>query len=116
MLVGLEGKVQHLACLLALLVDKLVADGQKPREAELHNLVKVRAVVRVAGAVPVGAADGEQALQTRQHRVGVVRVQQLHGEVHKVGPLLGKVELEDALEDGHELLADGALGGGQDGE
>lgn len=61
-LVRLEREVEHLAGLLALLVDELVADGKQTREAELHNLVKVVAVVGLAGAVPVGAADGEQAL------------------------------------------------------
>lgn len=86
MLVGLEGQVQHLTGLVALLVDQLVADGEQAGEAGLDNLVKVGAVLAVRGLEAERTADGEQTLEAGQDRRGRVCVEQLRGKVHKVGP------------------------------
>lgn len=91
MLVRLEGDVEHLAGLVALLGDQLVADGQQAGEAGLDDLVEVGAALAVAGLEAVCAADGQQALQTGEDGGGAVGVEQLDGEVHEAGPLVGEV-------------------------
>jgi hypothetical protein len=106
--------MQHLTGLVALLVDQLIADSEQAGEASLDNLVKVLAVVAVGGLVAEGAADGEQALQAGEHGARAVGVEQLHGVVHKARPFGREVGLQDALEDGDELLADETLGGGEE--
>lgn len=115
-LVGLEGQVQHLTGLIALLVHQLIADGQQAGEAGLDNVVEMTAVIAVIRLVAESAADGEQTLQTGENRAGGVCVEELEGEVHKPRPSGGEVILKNALEDGDELLADQALGGGEDGQ
>jgi hypothetical protein len=56
--VTLEGEVQHLAGLIALLVHELVAYYQQPREADLDDLVEVGSAVAVARLEAVCPADG----------------------------------------------------------
>lgn len=116
MLVGLESEVKHLTGLVALLVDQLVADGQQTGETGLDNAVKVLPIVAVAGLEAESTADGEQALQAGQNGGGVVGVEQLRGEAHEVGPSTGEIGLEDALDDGDELLADEGVGVGEQGD
>lgn len=108
--------MKHLASLIALLRDELVADGQQSGEAGLDNLVEMDSVIAVRRLESVGAADGEKTLQTSQNGGGIVRVQELHSVVHEVGPLLGEIEMQDALEDGDQLLPDQPLRGGHDGQ
>lgn len=59
MLIGLQGKVKHLASLIALLVHQLVADSQKSREACLDDLIKVLSVVGIGRLIAEGTADGK---------------------------------------------------------
>lgn len=115
-LVRLEGQVKHLAGLVALLSDQLIADSKQPGEAGLNDLVEVDSIVAVRGLESVGAADGKQALQASEDGGGVVRVEELHGVVHEGRPLLREVEVQDALENGDQLLPDQPLGGGHDGQ
>ena len=95
--------MQHLSGLVAFLVDELVADGEEPGEAGLDDLVEVRPVLAVAGPEAICAADGQQALQACHDGGGIIGVQQLDGEIHKGGPSVGEVVVQDALEDGDEL-------------
>lgn len=74
MLVSFESEMQHLACLVALLVHQLIANSQESRESGLDDAVKVRSVLALVGFVPESAADCEQALQTGQRRVRIVGV------------------------------------------
>lgn len=62
MSVSLESQVQHLTGLVALLVDKLIADGKEAGEAVVDNLVKVLAVILFGTLVSESSADGQQAL------------------------------------------------------
>ncbi len=116
MLVSLQSDMQHLSRLVTLLVDQLVANGQEPGEARGHNLVELRPVRTVARLEPVRAADGQETLKSCQDRARIVDVEQSDGEVHKARPLIGEVEVEDALKDGNELLANQGLGAREDGE
>lgn len=115
MLIGLEGEVKHLAGLVALLVDELVANGQEAGEAGLDNAIKVLSVGAVGGLEAESAADGEKALEAGEDGAGIVGVEEFGGKVHKVGPSSGKVGLEDALDDGDELLADEGVRVGEEG-
>lgn len=108
--------MEHLPRLFALLGHQLGRDGQQPGEASLDNLVKVGSVLPIASLEAVGAADGQQTLQAGEDRARIVGVQELDGEVHKGRPFLGKVPVQNSLQDGDELLSDEASGGGQDGQ
>lgn len=105
--------MKHLSRLLAFLCHQFTRDGQQPGEAGLDNLVEVGPVLSISGFEPVGPANGQEALQTSEDRRRIVRVQELYRKVHKGWPFLGKVPVQDPLQDGNELLPDEALGGGQ---
>jgi hypothetical protein len=105
MLVGLEGEVEHLASLVALLVDQLVADRQHSGETKLDNLVKVLPILAFHCLVSECTADGEQALKTSKNRARAVGVEQLNGEIHETWPSVGKVGLQNSLQHGNELMA-----------
>jgi hypothetical protein len=116
MLVALEGNVQHLASLIALLVHQLVAYYQQPGEGGLDDLVEVRPAVAVARLEAICPADGQKTLQPSQNRSWIVGVEQLEGVVHKVRPSLGKVEVQDTLQDWNELVSHQVLRAGEDGQ
>lgn len=112
-LVGLESQVKHLAGFVALLVDKFIADSQQAGEAGVDNAVKVLSVVTGARLEAECTADSQQALQAGEDGGGAVGVEKLRGEAHKVGPSGGEIGLENALDDGDELLADEGIGVGE---
>jgi hypothetical protein len=116
MLVRLESDVKHLASLVTILIHQLAAYCQQPGEAGLNNLIEVSPALGVAGFEAVGAANGEKALQTSQDRSCVVGVEQLEGVVHKRGPSLGEVEVQDTLQDRYELMPHQVLGAREDGQ
>lgn len=116
MLVRLEGEVQHLAGLIALLGDELIANSQETGEAELNDLIKMNAALIVGRSETPGAADGEQALEASKDRGGVICVEKFRGVVHEIGPLVWKVEVQDPLQDRNKLLAHTSLGGSHDGQ
>lgn len=74
------------------------------------------AALAVASLETVCAADGQEALQTGKDGAGIVGVEELEGIVHKGGPSLREVEVKDALQDGHQLVAHLILGAGEDGQ
>jgi hypothetical protein len=106
MLVGLESQVKHLASLIALLVNQLIANGQEAREAGLDNVIKVLSVGTIRRFEPESTADGEEALKAGENRTRIVCVEEFGGVVHKVGPSAGEIGLQNALDNGNELLAD----------
>lgn len=108
--------MKHLSRLLALLCDQLARDGQQPGETGLDDLVEVGPVLSITCFEPVGPANSQKALQTSEDRGRVVRVQELYREVHKRGPFLGKVPVQNPLQDGDELLPDQTLRRGQNGQ
>jgi cell division protein ZapA (FtsZ GTPase activity inhibitor) len=105
MLVRLEGEVKHLARLVALLIDQLIADRQHSGETKLDNLVKVLPIVTFHCLVSKCTADGEQALKTSKNRARAVGIEQLNGEIHETRPSVGKVGLQNSLQHGNELMA-----------
>lgn len=54
--------MQHLASLITLLGQQLVAYYEQPREAGLDDLVEISAVVSVGCLEAVGPADCQEAL------------------------------------------------------
>lgn len=116
MLVGLESQVQHLASLVTLLVDQLIANSQQPGETCFDDLVKVLAIIGVGRLVAECTADGQQALQTGEDGAGSICVEELQGEVHKLRPSRGEVILKNALKNRDKLSTDEALGGSEDGQ
>jgi len=103
-LVRLQRDVKHLTGFFALLVDQLITYRQQAGEARLDNLVEMRPALAVVGLETVRAADGKEALQTSQNRRGLIGVEQLDSVVHKSRPSVGKVEVQNALENGNELV------------
>lgn len=108
--------MQHLASLIALLVYQLVAYRQQPGEAGLDDFVEVSPALAVARLEAVGSADGQQTLQASQDGRGIVGVKELERVVHKSRPPIGKVEVQDTLQDWHELVAYQVRGAGKDGQ
>lgn len=116
MLVGLQGQVEHLSSLIALLVNQLVADSQKSGEAGFDNLIKMLSIIGIGRLVTESAADGEQALQTSKNGAGAVGVEELESKVHKSGPSCREIILQDALKNGNQLLSNERLRGSQNGQ
>lgn len=111
-LVSLEDSAQHLSGLETGLVDQAVGDCEQLRERHLDNLVKV--LPCLAHLEAVHTADGQQALQTGEDAAGILLVQEVDGDVQEVGPLFGKVVVQDLLEGSDELGADLRRRGGED--
>lgn len=104
MLISLESEVQHLSSLLARLIQQSGANSKQSWEGRRNNLIKVRPAI--ATLVPEHPANGEQALEARKDRRGIIRIEQLHGDIHEAGPFRWEIEVQDLLQDRDELSAD----------
>jgi hypothetical protein len=111
MLVALKHSPQHFSGLDARLVHQAVANVQEQGERRSHDLVEV--VPAIASLEAVDATDGEETLHPGEHGVGIVGLQQLNGNVDELGPLAGKVVLQDLAERGYELRANRGRCAGQ---
>lgn len=69
-------------------------------------------VLAVTSLETVCTADSQKTLQAGEDGRGFVCVQELDGEIHEGRPFFGEVPVQNALQDGDELWADQALGGG----
>lgn len=116
MLVCLEGNVKHLTSLVALLVYQLVADLEQAGEARLDDFVELGPATLQAALETVGTAGYEETLQSSEDRQSIVSMQQAQCDIHEIGPFPGEVEVEDALDGLEQLLSDGTLAGGQNGQ
>lgn len=103
-LVHLQHCAQNLSSLQASLAGKRVADVEQLWERQGDDLVKICAVL--AGLEAVDFTYRQQALHASKDGGNVAGVQQLDGDVEKVGPFCGEVVGEDLLEGGDELQAD----------
>lgn len=108
--------MKHLTSLVALLVHQFIADLEQTGEAGLDDFVEFGAAALLGALEAVGTAGHEKTLQAGEDGQGIVGVQQAQCDVHKVGPFAGKVEVEDALDGLEELLSNGTLAGGQNGQ
>ena len=99
---ALDHDPQHLACFVAHLVNQVRSDPEQVGERMRDDLVEVGPVL--CGPEPIDATEGKQTLQPGVDRKSVMGVEQSHRDVHKVGPLLGEIMLQDLLHRGDELL------------
>lgn len=103
MFIRFDHNPEHLRRLQAFLVDQLHTDVQQLRERMLDDLVEFLPLF--PGLESVHAADGQQTLQARIDRIGIVGTEQLERDVQESGPLLGEIMLEDLLQKRDELGA-----------
>lgn len=83
-LVDLQHGAEDLSSLQACLAGQRVANVQQLREGHGDNLVKVCPVL--SRLEPVDLADGQQTLHTGKDGRDISGIQQLDGDVEKVGP------------------------------
>lgn len=111
-LVGLDDHLQHLARIRAVLLHQSRSDIKDDREGSLGDAVELAALLLVR-LKPVNAAERKQTLDTGKHGLDIVRVQELQGDVHITGPLLGEVVVEDLSDQREELLSYRRSSGGE---
>lgn len=108
--------MKHLTSLVALLVYQLVADLEQAGEARLDDLVELGPAAFERPLEAVGTAGYEEALQSSEDGQSIVGVQQAQCDIHEIGPFAGEIEVKDALDSLEQLLSDGTLAGGQNGQ
>lgn len=104
MLIRLHNGAQHLRRLQTLLIHQLLPNTEQLWERVFHNLVKFLPLL--SSFESVYAADSQQTLQSRVDMVRVACTEQLKSEFQESRPLLGKVVLQDLLEERNQLGAD----------
>jgi hypothetical protein len=114
MFISLDYGMQHLRGLNTLLVHQSIPNIQQLRETVFDNLIKIAALlIRLES---VHFANRQQTLQTGEHRIRLVRVEQLQRDVHETRPFFGEVVRQNLGDDGDELRAHVGGRRGKDGD
>jgi len=108
--------MQHLSRLFTLLVNQLIADLEHAGKGRHNDAVKMDSGLGIVGLETVGAAYCEQTLYTGQDGSRGIRDEQLNRIIEKGWPSFWEIEMDNSLDNGHELSSDARLGIGKDGQ
>ena len=114
MFVRLHHNPQHPRSLEAFLFHQTGPDVKNMVKGELNDSIEIFSML--PSFESVGAAYCQNTLQASKHGVRIVGAEELHGNVHKIGPFLGEIMLEYLLQYWYELRSYLRLGRGEYGK